>query len=168
MISEHSNRPFHCPHCPHRSKTKEKLDKHVACHQAANTFSCPHCHQKFAFKNSMNKHLKKGRCEVLKKLSGEGKPRKSHHRSARTKTTETTVRPDSFNDFKSNPKNKIYDGFSTINTDQISFWFEASSVLPDLAIYHHLGYFLNHLATNILLWWLGNLAAFGKLSKKPV
>ena len=121
VISEHSNRPFHCPHCPHRSKTKEKLDKHVACHQAANTFSCPHCHQKFAFKNSMNKHLKKGRCEVLKKLSGEGKPRKSHHRSARTKTTEATVRPDSFNDFKSNPKNKIYDGFSTINTDQISF-----------------------------------------------
>jgi hypothetical protein len=68
----------------------------------------------------MNKHLKKGRCEVLKKLSGEGKPRKSHHRSARTKT----VRPDSLDGVKSNPKNQIYEGFSTINTDQIGFWFD--------------------------------------------
>jgi transcription initiation factor IIE alpha subunit len=69
IISSHSNRPYACPHCPHRSKTREKLDRHVfACHLAkANAnYTCPHCHQKFAFKNSMKKHLFKGRCEVMK------------------------------------------------------------------------------------------------------
>ena len=33
-------------------------------------------------------------------------------------------------------------------------------MLPDLAISRHFGYFLNHLATNILLWRLSNLATF--------
>ena len=35
-----------------------------------------------------------------------------------------------------------------------------SAVLPDLAICRHLGDFFNHLATNILIWRLGNLATF--------
>ena len=43
------------------------------------------------------------------------------------------------------------------------------SVLPDLAIYRHLGDFLNHLAIKILFWQLLNLAifwaTFQKLSK---
>ena len=26
-ISEHSNRPYACPHCPHRSKTRDKLGR---------------------------------------------------------------------------------------------------------------------------------------------
>ena len=34
------------------------------------------------------------------------------------------------------------------------------SVLPDLVICRHLGYFFNHLATNILIWRLGKLATF--------
>ena len=34
------------------------------------------------------------------------------------------------------------------------------SVLPDLAIYRHLGDFFNHLVTNILIWRLENLATF--------
>ena len=35
-----------------------------------------------------------------------------------------------------------------------------SDCAPDLANCRHLGYFSNHLATNIFLWRLGNLATF--------
>jgi len=72
-ISTHSDRPFGCPHCPHRSKTKEKMDKHLMCHLAKKSYECPHCAKKFVFKNSMNKHMLKGRCHVLKKQRAESK-----------------------------------------------------------------------------------------------
>ena len=66
-ISEHSNRPYPCPHCPHRSKTKDKLDRHLLCHSGPReSFQCQYCEKKFVFKNSLKKHLEKGRCDVLK------------------------------------------------------------------------------------------------------
>ena len=37
---------------------------------------------------------------------------------------------------------------------------QVRSVLRDLAICRHLGYFFNHLATSILIWRLRNLATF--------
>jgi len=94
VISSHSNRPFACPHCPHRSKTQEKLDRHVfACHLAkANAnYSCPHCNQKFAFKNSMKKHLYMGRCGALKRLSGHHKKSRKKSESAGNLTSATTT-----------------------------------------------------------------------------
>ena len=65
----HCSRPYKCPHCPHRSKNKTNLERHVAFHTSnKDAFQCLHCGRKFAFKNSMKKHLEKGRCSVLKEL----------------------------------------------------------------------------------------------------
>ena len=66
-ISEHSNRPYACPHCPHKSNTKDKLDRHLLSHSTPReSFQCEHCEKKFVFKNSLKKHLEKKRCEALK------------------------------------------------------------------------------------------------------
>ena len=66
-IAEHSNRPFACPQCAHRSKTKDKLDRHLLSHSAPReSYQCSYCEKKFVFKNSLKKHLEKGRCDVLK------------------------------------------------------------------------------------------------------
>ena len=53
----HSNRPFARPRCPHRSKTQDKLDRHLVRHVARDAFRCEHCGKTFAFKNSLKKHL---------------------------------------------------------------------------------------------------------------
>ncbi len=74
-ILQHSDRPFGCPHCSHRSKTREKMDRHLQSHNLMNQYTCPHCNKKFAFKNSMNKHMTKRRCQVLKKLRVESTPK---------------------------------------------------------------------------------------------
>ena len=66
-IACHSNRPFACPECPHRSKTREKMERHVAsCHSSRETHRCDHCGKTFVFKNSLKKHTEKRRCVVLK------------------------------------------------------------------------------------------------------
>ena len=68
-ISDHSNRPFPCSKCPHRSKTLDKLERHLLSHSTPrDTYQCPHCRKNFAFKNSLKKHMEKGRCDVLKRL----------------------------------------------------------------------------------------------------
>ena len=68
-VTEHSNRPYPCPHCPHRSKTRDKLERHLLSHSTPReSYQCQHCEKNFAFKNSLKKHLEKGRCDVLKRL----------------------------------------------------------------------------------------------------
>ena len=69
FIAEHSNRPYPCPNCPHRSKTRDKLERHLLSHSTPReSYQCQHCEKNFAFKNSLKKHLEKGRCDVLKRL----------------------------------------------------------------------------------------------------
>ena len=74
------SRPFACPRCPHRSKTRDKLERHLACHASREmeSFRCQHCLKDFVFKNSLKKHLEKGRCAVLKaqKQQQDDKPSK--------------------------------------------------------------------------------------------
>ena len=66
-LSEHTDRPFPCPQCPHKAKTQDKLDRHMLRHSVTReSFQCSHCDKKFAFKNSLKKHLEKNRCEALK------------------------------------------------------------------------------------------------------
>jgi KRAB domain-containing zinc finger protein len=69
-IAEHSNRPFSCSKCLHRSKTQDKLERHILSHTSPrDSHHCQFCDKKFVFKNSMTKHLEKGRCDVLKQRS---------------------------------------------------------------------------------------------------
>ena len=43
-IAEHSNRPFACPHCPHRSKTEMKYDRHLLSHSTPReSYQCSYC-----------------------------------------------------------------------------------------------------------------------------
>jgi hypothetical protein len=63
-------RPFSCSKCRHRSKTQDKLERHILSHTSPrDSHQCKFCDKKFVFKNSMTKHLEKGRCDVLKQRS---------------------------------------------------------------------------------------------------
>ena len=71
-IACHSNRPFACPECPHRSKTREKMERHVSsCHSSREAHRCSLCGKTFVFKNSLKKHTEKRRCVVLKQKSAQ-------------------------------------------------------------------------------------------------
>ena len=59
-ITHSSDRPFLCPDCPSRFKTKFYLSGHIlSVHQDQRPFSCPHCPAEFKTKSHLSVHVRK-------------------------------------------------------------------------------------------------------------
>ncbi|XP_072947100.1 uncharacterized protein [Epargyreus clarus] len=79
MTLHSSARPFACDLCPHTSKTKKYLAKHVkVVHKPASKFKCEYCDKMFHYKSILDKHVvvhtnsKPNKCKVCGKGFNSG------------------------------------------------------------------------------------------------
>ncbi|CAB0019113.1 unnamed protein product [Nesidiocoris tenuis] len=55
-------RPFPCPECDHRAKTKNGLEIHLLTHSTEKRFNCPHCEYRSNRKFVLHSHIKHVHC----------------------------------------------------------------------------------------------------------
>lgn len=58
-------RPFPCPHCDHRSKTRAHRTMHIVTHTRLRDFSCKLCGNAYAQRSGCREHIKKAHMDVL-------------------------------------------------------------------------------------------------------
>ncbi|KAK7081621.1 hypothetical protein SK128_011852, partial [Halocaridina rubra] len=65
----HSEKPYACPFCSHRSNRKDNLQYHIQTHGSRKPFRCPYCPHRANRKGNLKNHITSRHAKELQSLS---------------------------------------------------------------------------------------------------